>query len=172
MQPEFREFIKNLFNYLLRNALIFLFFSAKKVHFYNRLFHIVVIGPQKRLLRSTYDIAVLGIGGFSSGNVHQVRIHGSSLKTLSKALEQSRRAISLTAWKPLLMVCLILRTQSSQKQSLRKPACSLQSHPHVSVRLCSRLCTILSMVQQRGSIVMGRWSEPSSSSTSHYVVST
>ncbi len=74
----------------------------------------------------------------------------SSLQTRSKAFEKSRRAIrlrfGLAAWKPSLMVCVILRIWSSQGQSLRKSDCSLQSHPLVSVRLHRRLCTILSIV--------------------------
>ncbi len=73
----------------------------------------------------------------------------SSLQTRSKAFEKSRRAIrlrcGLVAWKPSLMVCVILRIWSSQERSLRKPACSLQSHPLVSARLYKRLSTILSI---------------------------
>ncbi len=67
----------------------------------------------------------------------------SSLQTRSKAFEKSRRAIrlrcGLAAWKPSLMVCVILSIWSSQDRSLRKPACSLQSHPLVSARLYRRL---------------------------------
>ncbi len=67
----------------------------------------------------------------------------SSLQTRPKAFEKSRRAIrlrcSLAPWKPSLMVYVILRIWSSQDRSLRKPACSLQSHPLVSARLYRRL---------------------------------
>ncbi len=55
----------------------------------------------------------------------------SSLQTRSKALEKSRKVIGLpcglAAWKPALMVCVILRIWFSQERSLRKPACSLQN---------------------------------------------
>ncbi len=67
-------------------------------------------------------------------------------KTFFKSKRATRQRCGLAAWKPSLMVCVILRIWYSQERSLRKPAYSLQNHHLVSASQYRRLCTILFIV--------------------------